>query len=514
MLIDNFFSLLVCAKQNNYLMKRLNLLILAVLVSTQVLYAGALVTNTNQSAAWARLLTRHATYGIDAAYFNPAGLTKLDNGFHFSLSNQTITQSRTITSDFMFLNGTPKTYEADLMAPIFPSAYAVYNMGKWAFSAGFNIIGGGGSANFETGLSTFEVPVSSLVPLLQNSLVDLDAGIEDATGWNPGFANVTAYDMSSSFNGSSVYYGIQAGASYAINDMISVYLGARYVMANNSYEGSLTGVTIDAPYGGTQPPGDYLRRVVNTLETLPPSPEMDEAIAGLNQYAAVIDAMTADAELKATQSGSGFAPIVGVNLHVSDMLNVAVKYEHHTKIELTNDTEVDDVGMFPDGEKVRADLPSTIAVGARLKPIKNLSATAGFNYYLDKSAYYGDTNESGEQINNETSIDENGFTYAFSLEYRLLDFLGLSAGYTSGNNGVNDNYQSGITYALKSRTYGGGFFVEVGEMLTFNAGINWTKYDDYSQPLTYVLSPTDMVPYTDTYTKETMLFAFGVDISF
>ncbi len=512
MLNFKFFPLLVCAKQKNYLMKRLNLLILAVLVSTQVLYAGALVTNTNQSAAWARLLTRHATYGIDAAYFNPAGLTKLDNGFHFSLSNLTITQARTITSDYMYLNGTPKTYEADLMAPIFPSAYAVYNTGKWAFSAGFNIIGGGGSANFETGLSSFEVPVSSLPPMLYGSLLPLDESIEGATGWDPGYRNVSAYDMSSSFNGSSVYYGIQAGATYAINDMISVYLGGRYVMANNSYEGSLTGVLVQAPYGaiehdGWQPPGDYLRQVAS-------NPQLPADVAySLDSTALVLDAMTGDAELKASQSGSGFAPIIGVNFHFSDKLNVAVKYEHHTKIELTNDTEVDDVNMFPDGEKVRADLPGTFAVGARVNPIKNLSATVGFNYYLDKSAFYGDT-LSGEQINNETSIDKNGFTYAFSLEYRVLDFLGLSAGYTGGNNGVNDNYQSGITYALKSRTYGGGFFVEVGEMLTFNAGINWTKYDDYSQSLSNALSPTAIVPYTDTYTKETMIFAFGVDISF
>ena len=489
-------------------MKKLNLLILAVLVSTPVLYAGGLVTNINQSAAWARTLTRHATYGIDAAYFNPAGLTKLSNGFHFSLSNQTITQTRTVTSDYSYLNGTPKTYEADLMAPVFPSAYAVYNMGKWAFAAGFNIIGGGGSAGFESGLPDFEVPIASLVPMLYGSLYDLDMGIEDQTGWDPGYRNVSGYDMSSSFSGTSAYYGIQAGASYAINDMISVYLGGRYVIANNSYEGSLTGVTIDAPYGGIQPPWDYLRRVVGTLETFPPSPEMDEAITMLNDNATVLDDMTADAEIKASQSGSGFAPIIGVNLHFSDMLNVAVKYEHHTKIELTNDTEVDDVNMFPDGEKTRADLPSMFAVGARVNPIKNLSATVGFNYYLDKSAYYGDTNEEGEQINNETSIDDNGYTWAVSLEYKIIKMLGLSAGYTSGNNGVNDNYQSGITYALKSRTYGGGFFVEVGDLLTFNAGINWTKYDDYSQPLMAVES------YTDTYTKETMLFAFGVDISF
>ncbi|NTV78917.1 MAG: hypothetical protein HGA25_07260, partial [Clostridiales bacterium] len=43
--------------------------------------AGGLVTNTNQSAMYTRLQNRNASTDIDAVYFNPAGLTKLGNGF-------------------------------------------------------------------------------------------------------------------------------------------------------------------------------------------------------------------------------------------------------------------------------------------------------------------------------------------------------------------------------------------------------------------------------------------------
>jgi hypothetical protein len=181
-------------------------------------------------------------------------------------------------------------------------------------------------------------------------------------------------------------------------------------------------------------------------------------------------------------------------------------------MELTNDTEVDDVGMFPDGEKVRADLPGMFAVGAWVKPIPKLTASLGFNYFLDKSAYYGNTDVSGEQIDNEATIDENGFTYSIALEYKILDILGVSAGFTSGNNGVNDDYQSNVTYALKSQTWGAGVFVDVGEKVTINAGFNMTSYDDYSQSNSYFLAPSIEVPYTDTYTKETTIFAIGVDI--
>ena len=504
MLILIFFPLLVCAKQKNYLMKRLNLLLVAMLVSSQLLMAGGLKTNTNQSAAWVRTMSRNATLGIDAVYFNPAGLSQLNNGLHLSLSNQSIFQTRKVTSDYMYLNGTPVDYDAELTAPIFPSIYAAYKMDKWTFSAGFNIIGGGGSADFQTGLPTFEVPVSDLVPILYNSLQPLDQSIEDATGWDPGYRNVAGYDMSAGFNGSSTYMGIQVGATYAINDMISVAIGGRYVMANNAYEGSLTGVLIDAPYGDWQTPGDYLRRIASNPQ-LPA-----DVIASLEATATGLDALTADAELDAIQTGSGFTPIISVNFHLSDKINIAAKYEHHTKIELTNDTEVDDVNMFPDGEKVRADMPGLFALGAEVSPLKNLTATASFNYYLDKSAYYGYTDGSGEQIDNETTIDENGYTWAFSLEYKILSILGVSAGYTSGNNGVNDNYQSGLTYGLKSASWGAGVFVELGEMITLNAGYSATSYDDYSKSQSSSIS----VPYTDAYAKSTNMFAIGIDFSF
>jgi long-chain fatty acid transport protein len=481
-------------------MKRLNLFAIGMLMLTPVMYAGGLKTNVNQSAAWVRTLSRDATLGVDGVYFNPAGLAHLNNGLHFSLNNQSIFQTRTITSDYMFLTGTPKTYEADLVAPFFPNIYAAYKMDKWTFSGGFNIIGGGGSADFPNGIPDFEVPVASIPAMLEGLI-----------GPNP---PIEGYNMASFFTGSSAYMGYQLGATYAINDMFSVAFTGRLVTAKNNYEGSLTDVTLNVPAFGTDPvtPGNYLRGVASMVP--PDAPGYDQIVGGLNGAAGLFDASTSDKYLNATQTGTGFTPIFSVNIHPSDMLNIAVRYEHRTKIELTNDTEVDDVGMFPDGEKVRADLPGMFAVGARVKPIEKLAITAGFNYFLDKSAYYGNVDATGEQIDNETTIDENGFTYSFSLEYKFLGILGVSAGYTSGNNGVNDSYQSNITQGLKSRTFGGGVFVDVGEKVTINAGVSFTSYDDYDQAKSYALSETAVVPYTDTYGKKTTIFAIGVDFSF
>jgi len=483
-------------------MKRIPIFIVTLLVTAPLVMGGGLVTNTNQSAAWARTLTREATLDVDAVYFNPAGTAFFKDGLSLSVSNQSIFQTRTIVSDYPTLSPTPKTYEADLQALLFPSIYAAFKINKLTISAGFNVIGGGGSANFEEGLPSFEIPVSGIVPLLQANLQPLDQAIEGLTGTNPGFANITGYGMDASFTGQSAYYGIQLGVSYAITDMLSVSLGGRYVMAQNTYEGSLANVMIDAPaaYGGTQAPGTYLRTVAMT-------PGLDPVtVATLNGTADAIDAQTADQNLKSTQSGSGFTPIVGVNLRLSDMVSVAARYEHQTKIELTNDTEVDDVGMFPDGEKTRGDLPGMFALGASVSPINKLRASVGFNYFLDRPAYYGVADGTGEQINNETTIDENAYTLSASLEYKMLGILGLSVGYSLGNLGVNDDYQSDLNYANKTSTIAGGVFVDVGDLLTVNAGYVHVMYDDYEK--SYAGPPA----YTDTYGKKTGIIAVGVDI--
>jgi long-subunit fatty acid transport protein len=227
---------------------------------------------------------------------------------------------------------------------------------------------------------------------------------------------IEGYNINASFKGSSTYFGYQVGATYAINDLISVAIGGRLVTASNSYEGALTGVTLEAPtFGGAVTAGNYLRGVASSL---PPDPAYDPARAAINEAAGQLDVATADAHLDAIQKGTGFTPIIGVNLHLSDMINIAAKYEHHTKIELTNDTEVDDVNMFPDGEKTRADLPGMFAIGAQVKPLKKLSASIGMDYFLDKPAYYGNVNDSGEQIDNESTIDENGFSIHGCLEYK------------------------------------------------------------------------------------------------
>jgi long-subunit fatty acid transport protein len=208
-------------------MKKLLTLIAAILIAGSI-YAGGLVTNTNHSGLYTRLLSRNASTLIDAVYYNPAGLTKLGNGIYFSLNNQLVWQNRSVLNNYTSLTGTPKEYEGKISAPFFPAIYAAANFGRLSVSAGFNPIGGGGGAKYETGLPSFEMPISDLVPSL------ISQGIP-----------TTQYAADIFFEGTSVYMGYQVNLVYKLNDMISVGAGVRLVTAKNTYNGSLLNISVN-----------------------------------------------------------------------------------------------------------------------------------------------------------------------------------------------------------------------------------------------------------------------------
>lgn len=80
------------------------LLFFAATLLSAPLFAGGILTNANQSAAYLRMIARDASTQIDAVYYNPAGLTKLSDGIHFSLNNQSLFSKRTIENKYPLLN--------------------------------------------------------------------------------------------------------------------------------------------------------------------------------------------------------------------------------------------------------------------------------------------------------------------------------------------------------------------------------------------------------------------------
>jgi len=476
--------------------------VVSALVVTGSLFAGGLVTNTNQSALYTRLQSRNASTSIDAVYYNPAGLTKLSDGFHFSLNNQTIGQTQKINTAYEPLNGSPKEYVGKVSAPIYPGVYAAFKTGKLALSLGFNPVGGGGGATYDTGLPSFEMQVANLVPMIANTLTPLDQAIFALTGNDPNFNGVTGYNSNIYFKGSSIYFGLQANASYEINDMLSVAVGGRYVMANNKYEGYISDVTITAPqpYGGVQAPGAYLR----TVASVPGVPAGTAAL--LNGTAAVIDDRTT-VEADAVMKGTGITPILSVNFApVGDLINIGLKYEFKTKMTLTttvNDGK-DAEGMFIQDSTAIADMPAMLALGIDVKPSERFLISGSFNYYFDKGVDYD-----GQEDVEVNKIDKNFIEAALGLQFGLTDNLFLSAGWLTTVTGVNENYLSDLKYSLNTNTFGGGLGFKVNEMIDINLGGSYTIYEEGSK--TYNGGAGQA---TDIYNKNTWVAAIGLDLHF
>jgi long-subunit fatty acid transport protein len=502
-------------------MKKLLLLFTCFVFAGSLAFGGGIVTNSNQSAYWVRSIVRDASTSIDAVYFNPAGLALLNDGFHFSLNSQTIFQSKDVTNNYQYLNGAPKKYEGEIKVPVFPSVYAAYKKNKITISFGFNPIGGGGGAEYKTGLPMFESQISDMVPLILPLLEGVDNALSQpaAYGFDPMFSNIT-YDADIYFKGTSKYMGYQLGLTYEITDVYSVYAGARLVAAKNTYEGHIRDVSISAApaeAGNTAglydlpadnyAPGAYLRGIADATGVT----GMTEAM--LLGTAAALDVATADVEVDAEEQGIGFAPILGFNISPSDKLNIGLKYEFKTKVDLETTVNDNKGGpLFINDSTVHSDIPAMFSLGVFYKIMPKLSAHVGFHYYFDKSANYGKTSDlTGEEVDNDEVIDKNYFEIGLGLEYAVSEKFFVSAGYLYAKPGVTTDYQSEMSYALPSSTVGGGFGIKFSDKIMANIGAAYTKYSEEDKNYPAVgTSPS----YTNTFFKSNLIFGVGLDFSF
>jgi long-chain fatty acid transport protein len=534
---------------------------IAAMFITGSLFAGGLVTNINQSAAWVRLPSRNASIGIDAVYYNPAGLMSMENGFHLNISNQSVLQNRTVNNYYAGPGGSyglnQHRYKGTVNAPLFPGVYAVYKLDKFAFSFGFNPVGGGGGAEFKKGLPSFEMSPSDLVPSLQAS------------------QGADAYKLDAYFKGSSIFFGYQGNVSYKVNDWLSVAIGVRYVTAKNTYEGHLQDIEVELPSGWTR--ADAIMNGISASATAAAGATTGLVAAGAGKltlaqvqgagyitalqraqlegaltsfgYPAATPVAQADAIFKGaaakysatatllgdqtadvSQTGSGIAPILSVNFTPSENLNIAVKYEFATKLELTNKTKQDllvaydatgaPITMFPDGAKTRNDMPAMLSVGLNYKLSPSLKLSLGTYYFFDKQANYGHTYDNDQvsatpsiAISNKDIITKNGMLVSGGLEYTVSEKLLLSCGYQYGNQGVNKLYQSDLSYGLATHTFGIGGAYSFSDKIQLTLGLGYTRYLGDSKIINHVMN-TSVYQAVESYGKSTKMIGLGLDFKF
>ena len=475
-------------------MKKFLLIGATALMVSNSTFAGGILTNTNQNAAFLRNPARDAVIAIDGVYSNPAGIAFLPQGFHLSVSWQAAWQKRQIdvNGDLFKLNGgnADKYFEGTAKAPVIPSFQAAYVINdKWSVSAQFAIGGGGGKCEFDSGLPMFE-------ELVGGKLAPQIAG------------GVAPYAMSQNLVGEQYFYGFQVGGTYRIADNFSVFGGVRGVLANCGYEGSISNISID---------GKNAAFYANAMQ---------QAAAGAQQAAAAGNAvLAAELQAKATaagtaaflmgdyvldcsQSGFGITPIIGLDWNLGK-LNLAAKYEFRTKINLENEANNSEnvialaqqpggesFAQYLDGNKVRSDIPALLTLGAQYQLTDAVRAMAGFHYYWDKDA-------KGSPIKD----GENTWEALLGIEWDVNDKVMLSLGgqrtdYNFADSDMVDTNFNTPNYAI---CLGGAY--KFSEKMKLNVGYMHSFYDDHK-----VTNTKSGV--TRNYTRKNDVVGVSLDIAF
>ena len=359
--------------------------------------AAALYQNDNQSAEFIRTINRSASTEIDAAYYNPAGLSMLkDNGLFIYFSNQVISQTREVRDSSNDIvqhvgSGSSVTYTGEASTLIYPTGYIVYKNDGRAFYCHLSIVGAGVAADFDNGLPGFD---SMSIMSAKGTLAGLYG------------ESLTDYKSDNSFDVRAVMYGITAGGSYSLSKKISVALGIRHIIAVQDSHLSMRFKSILGNSGTT----------LSDIRT---------------DYGYFTDV---DIESQATGRCNGI--IAGIDFVPVSTVNIGLKCEYYSTLELENrkpERYIAPVNLsglletqFGEGIKIKKTLPASFSMGISWMALARLKIESSFSYFFNRVTDWG-TDSSGESISEKFN---NGFGFGLALEYALFPRLRTSAGGT------------------------------------------------------------------------------------
>lgn len=424
-------------------------------------FAGDYLTNTNQNAAFLRMIARGASIDIDGVYSNPAGLSFLSHeGFYLSLTGQSAYQTREIDATFPLFqqadgtNGS-RLYKGTASAPFIPSFQGLYKKDNWVISASFAITGGGGKASFSNGLPMFDALAMGM--------------IHQQTG---GQVTPQMYDINTSMDGKQYIYGVQLGLSYKINDWLSVFAGGRMNYVKSGYEG-------------------YLKAY------------MKENLGG---------AQLANLELDCDQSGWGLTPIIGVDAKLGRW-NLAAKYEFKTNLNIENQTHTLEVPTgtpeavikpYADGEQTPSDIPAYLSVAAGYEILPNLRASVEYHFYDDKHA--------GMLNDRQKTLKHGTHEYLAGMEWDITKRLTVSGGFQKTNYGLSNDFQTDTSFSCDSYSLGFGARVNLTQAWSIDVAYFWTHYNKYTKE-TDNYNSTGLKG-TDIYNRTNKVFGLSLNYKF
>ena len=444
-------------------MKRLLTFALFAALSTAT-WAGGLMTNTNYHIAFDRMMARGATFDIDAAYSNPAGLAWGYEGFQLSLDFQKPWQNRDIK---LTANGTSQTFEGKASAPIVPALFASYKKDRWAVSTMIGIVGSGGFVKYDDGVPMFNVLMQSML-----------AG----NGITP-----NQYTLDSEMKGKQYIYGGQLNFTYRIADCLSAAVGVRA----NYYDGYYRGHVIAKDHPQLGEVAKLLLDVDQKGWGFTPLVSIDFhkgplTLAARYEFRTKVNPKNDTNVLDAGLSTNAIAAIMAADPAGAQ-----------AKLARLQDELGAYTAPYQDGVRTRYDMPALLSVAAGYELTPSLRATAEFHFFDDKNAKMG-----GDR---QDDLTHGTYEVQLGVEYDINEQFTVSLGGQRTDYGLSDGYQQDTSFACDSYSIGLGGKWNINEKVALNAGYFITLYSDYTKQAAYG---------QETFSRTNNVIGLGVDLKF
>ncbi len=444
-------------------MKRLLTFALFAALSTAT-WAGGLMTNTNYHIAFDRMMARGATFDIDAAYSNPAGLAWGYEGFQLSLDFQKPWQNRDIK---LTANGTSQTFEGKASAPIVPALFASYKKDRWAVSTMIGIVGSGGFVKYDDGVPMFNVLMQSML-----------AG----NGITP-----NQYTLDSEMKGKQYIYGGQLNFTYRIADCLAAAVGVRA----NYYDGYYRGHVIAKDHPQLGEVAKLLLDVDQKGWGFTPLVSIDFhkgplTLAARYEFRTKVNPKNDTNVLDAGLSTNAIAAIMAADPAGAQ-----------AKLARLQDELGAYTAPYQDGVRTRYDMPALLSVAAGYELTPSLRATAEFHFFDDKNAKMG-----GDR---QDELTHGTYEVQLGVEYDINEQFTVSLGGQRTDYGLSDGYQQDTSFACDSYSIGLGGKWNINEKVALNAGYFITLYSDYTKQADYG---------QETFSRTNNVIGLGVDLKF
>ena len=319
-----------------------------------------------------------------------------------------------------------------------PGLFAVYNKGKFSVFGAFSNVGGGGKVDFSEGSWT---TLGAQLYLI--GLSDVDSLVY------PGPQQISA---------KSYYLGYTLGAAYALNDKVSLSAGVRYVDASREAKGSA--IIYDA--------------------VLSPNPPV---------------------AINFEEEGDGLGGIFGINLAPNEKVNIGIRYDTRTNIDLRATVKEDTYGLLPgllgviDGQERTRDLPAILAFGISYWLNPKLRVEADYTHYFNTGADWDGTE----------NVADDGYDIGIAFEYLFNDKITGSVGYMHTELGLDPENMLPENPELDANTLGAGIAYTFNEKFLTNFSIGNSFYEDDS----FTQGPVGI-----DYKKNNLFLALGLEYRF